>query len=107
MVEYTIDNFAVRHWAGRSTKPGSPGVAVTGIYLFEGDAYRGYVYFYPDGTDLRAPALKRDQGQIQLCFNLSQLDSTLAMLHNNNPVTLYYQSQTDAGLKAGKDPFAR
>ena len=107
MVEYKIDNFALRQWSSRSTAMGSAGVAVAGIYLFEGNQYRGYVYFYPDGTDLRAPVHRAEQKQIQLCFNLCQLDSTLRMLTDHSPVTLYFQSQTDAGLKVGRDPFAR
>ncbi|MCB0045728.1 MAG: hypothetical protein KDD92_09880 [Caldilineaceae bacterium] len=107
MIEYQIDNFAIRHWATRSTNNDSPGVAVAGIYLYEGETYRGYIYFYPDGTDLRPPADRREQGQIQLAFNLSQLDSTLRMLENRSPVTLYYRSQTDAGIKVGRDPFAQ
>ena len=106
IVEYPIDSIAVRQWSSRSTNGGSTGVAVAGVYLFEGETYRGYIYFYPDGTELRPPAINLAQGQIQLHFNLSQYNSTLDLLHNEGAVALYYASSTDAGLKTGKDPFA-
>lgn len=106
IVEYPIDNIAVRQWSSRSTNGGSTGVAVAGVYFFQGETYRGYVYFYPDGTELHPPAINLGQGQIQLHFNLSQYVSTLELLHNGQAVTLYYASSTDAGLKTGRDPFA-
>lgn len=106
VVEYPIDNIAVRQWSSRSTDNGSAGVAVAGIYLFQGQTYRGYIYFYPDGTALRAPAVNLAKGQIQLHFNLSQMRDTLDMLDRNETVSVFFASSTDAGLKFGKDPFA-
>lgn len=106
IVEYPIDNFAVRQWSSRSTSRGSAGVAVAGIYLYEGDSYRGYIYFYPDGTALRAPLVKLDEGQVQLHFNLSQMRDTIEMLNSDEKVSVFFASSTDAGLKFGKDPFA-
>jgi hypothetical protein len=54
MATYTIDTYHVRLWSSRPTTDLNPDIAVAGIFLyeggFEGDQFRGYAYFYPDGT---------------------------------------------------------
>gem|GEM_PF-1252558 len=104
MAEYQIDNIALRQWSSRSLP--SPGVAMAGIYLFEGDEYRGYAYFYADGAELKRPSYNEAMGRVHLHFNISQHESVLDMLRNESPVTLYFKSYMDAGLRCGKDPFA-
>ena len=104
MAEYQIDNIALRQWSSRSLP--NPGVALAGIYLFEGDEYRGYAYFYADGAELKRPSHNGAIGRVHLHFNMSQYESVLDMLRNESPVTLYFKSYTDAGLRCGKDPFA-
>jgi len=84
----------------------SPGVAMAGIYFFEGDEYRGYAYFYAEGTELKRPSYDGTEGRIYLHFNMSQYASVLDTLRNESPVTIYFKSYTDAGLRCGKDPFA-
>lgn len=97
MAKYLVDNFSIRQWSSRSTEQGSSGVALTGIYLYEGNVRRGQVYFYPDTVELRPPVHRRDKHQILLSFNMSQLSGTLAMLERG-PATLFYNSVTDAGI---------
>lgn len=104
MAEYQIDNIALRHWSSRSMQ--NPGVALAGIYLFEGDEYRGYAYFYAEGTELKRPSYDEAAGRIYLHFNISQYANVLDALRSESPVTLYFNSYTDAGLRCGKDPFA-
>jgi hypothetical protein len=47
--------------------------AAAGIYLYQGGVYRGYAYFYPDGTPLPQPVINAANGQVFVSFNLSQL----------------------------------
>jgi hypothetical protein len=104
MAQFKIDGYAVRSWSSRSTTNLSPGTAVVGIYLYEGNTYRGYVYFFPDGTQLAPPVYHSATSRIFLHFNLSQFHATLEMLRNEKPIYLYYLSPTHAALRTGKEP---
>ena len=104
MAQYAIDGYALRLWSSRSTTNLSPGTAVSGIYLYEGNKYRGYVYFFPDGTSLAAPVYDSTNGRVFLHFNLSQFHSTMDLLRNEKPIYLYYVSPTHAALRSGKEP---
>jgi hypothetical protein len=104
MATYKIDGYSVRMWSSRPTTNLSPGVAVAGIYLYQGNQYRGYVYFFPDGTALAPPVFHSSTNQAFLHFNLSQVHATMEMLRAEDPVYLYYQSPTNAGLNTGKEP---
>jgi hypothetical protein len=104
MATYTIDSYSVRVWSSRPTTNLSPGVAVTGIYLYEGGAYRGYAYFYPDGTPLALPVIDAAAGQIFIHLNLSQLTGILQLLREEKPVYLYEFGTTNAGLMTGTEP---
>ena len=46
MATYKIDKYSVRIWSSRKTNNLSPGTALAGIYLYEGNKYRGYAYFF-------------------------------------------------------------
>jgi len=104
MPTYTIDGYATRMWSSRSTTNLSPGTAVAGIYLYEGNTYRGYVYFFPDGTDLAPPVHDSTNGRAFLHLNLSQYQATLQTLQTEKPIYLYYFSPTNAALRTGKEP---
>lgn len=104
MPAYKISSYSVRMWSSRPTTNLSPGVAVAGIYLYEGDSYRGYVYFYPNGTPLASPVFHSSTNQAFLHFNLSELESTIDLLRTEEPVYLYYFSPSNAGLYTGKEP---
>ncbi len=82
----------------------SPGIAVAGIYLYEGNTYRGYIYFFPDGTALAPPVEDSASGRVFLYFNLSQFHATMEMLRTEEPIYLYYVSPTQAALRSGKEP---
>jgi hypothetical protein len=56
MAQYNVDGYPVRLRSSRPATKLNPRVAVAGIYLYERSTYRGYAYFYPDGTRL-APAV--------------------------------------------------
>lgn len=101
---YTIDTYSVRLWSSRPTTNLSPGVAVAGIYLYEQGNYRGYAYFYPDGTPLAPPVINSANGFIALHFNLSQLAAVLQLLREERPVYLYEFGVTNAGLMTGGEP---
>lgn len=103
MASYLIDNYSIRQWSSRSAGQGSAGVALTGIYLYEGDVRRGQVYFYPDTVALQPPIHREDKQQILLSFNMSQFPGTLAMLEQG-PVTLFFNSVTDAGIATVRVP---
>jgi hypothetical protein len=101
---YNIDSYSVRLWSSRPTTNLNPGVAVAGIYLYEGGVYRGYAYFYPDGTPLSQPVIDAANGQVFVSFNLSQLGPVLQMLREEKPVYLYEFGVTNAGLMTGSEP---
>ena len=104
MASFKIDGYSLRLWSSRSTTNMSPGTAVAGIYLYEGNKYRGYVYFFPDGTALAPPVEDSTIGRVFLHFNLSQFHATMEMLRTEEPVYLYYVNPTQAALRSGKEP---
>jgi len=104
MAQYKIDGYALRLWSSRSTTNLSPGTAVAGIYLYEGKKYRGYVYFFPDGTNLAPPVFDATNGRVFLHFNLSQFHATMELLRNESPIYVYYTSPTNAALRSGVEP---
>jgi len=104
MAQYKIDGYAIRSWSSRPTTNMSPGTAVAGIYLYEGNKYRGYVYFFPDGTNLASPVHDPANGRIFLHFNLCQFHAIMEMLRTEKPIYLYYLSPTNAALRSGKEP---
>ena len=104
MPQYAIDGYALRMWSSRPTTNLSPGTAVAGIYLYEGNTYRGYVYFFPDGTPLAPPVHDPTNGRAFLHLNLSQFDATIEILRTEKPIYLYYSSPTNAALMSGKEP---
>lgn len=103
MASYIIDNYAVRQWSSRSPEQASNGVALSGIYLYNGDDRRGQIYFYPDNVGLRPPTYREDKHQILLSFSMSQFSGTLAMLEQG-PVTVFFNSVTDAGITTVRVP---
>jgi hypothetical protein len=108
MATYTIDTYHVRLWSSRPTTDLNPGIAVAGIFLYEGGIedgqYRGYAYFYPDGTPL-APAVVDDvNGQIYVHYNLSQFPAVLQLLREERPVYLYEFGPSNVGLQTGGEP---
>jgi len=104
MAMYTIDTYAVRMWSSRPTTNLNPGIAVAGIYLYEAGIYRGYAYFYPDGTPLAPAVIDSASDFIAVHYNLSQLDGILQMLREEKPIYLYEFGITNAGLMSGMEP---
>jgi hypothetical protein len=104
MAEYLVDGYASRTWSSRPTTNLSPGVAVSGINLYEGGTYRGYAYFYPDGTPLAAPVFDATNGRVFIHLNLSQLSGVLDLLRYEKPIYVYYLSPTNAGIRTGVEP---
>lgn len=104
MAEYKIDGYALRLWSTRPTTNLNPGVAVAGIYLYEDNAYRGYVYFFPDGTPLSPAVHDPTNGRAFLHFNLSQFHGVMEMLRTESPIYLYYLGPTNAALRSGHEP---
>lgn len=104
MPAYTVDSYAVRMWSSRPTSNLSPGVAVAGVYLYQGNTFRGYVYFFPDGTQLNDPVIDSTNGRVYLHFNLSQLTSVLQMLREEKPIWLFEFGSSNAGLMSGREP---
>ena len=104
MATYTIDTYSVRMWSSRPTTNLNPGVAVAGIYLYEAGTYRGYVYFFPDGTPLAPPVIDSTNGRIFVHFNLSQFAGVAQMLREEKPIYLYEFGVTNAGLMTGSEP---
>jgi hypothetical protein len=104
MAEYQVDGYAPRIWSSRPTTNLSPGVAVAGIYLYQGSTYRGYIYFFPDGTPLAPPVFDAANGRVFLHVNLSQLGPTLDLLRYEKPIFVYYNAPTNAALRTGVEP---
>ncbi len=104
MPSFKIDGYSVRMWSSRPTTNLNPGVAVAGIYLYQGGKYKGYVYFFPDGTPLAPPVYHSSTQQAFLHFNLSEFHATVDLLRSEDPIYLYYYSPTHAGLYTGREP---
>ncbi len=104
MATYSIDTYSVRMWSSRPTTDLNPGIAVAGIYLYEGSVYRGYAYFFPDGTPLAPAVIDAVNGRVYVHFNLSQLDGVLQMLREEKPIYLYEFGVPNAGLMTGGEP---
>lgn len=105
MAQYKIDSYAIRLWSSRPTTNLSPGTAVAGIYLYGAKrTYRGYVYFFPDGTPLAPPVHDSTNGRIFVHFNLSQFHAVMEMMRTEKPIYLYYLSPTNAALRSGAEP---
>ena len=104
MATYSIDKYSVLMWSSRPTTNLSPGAAIAGILLYEGGMFRGYAYFYPDGTALAPPVIDSTNGAIYVHYNLSQLAGVLQMLREEQPVYLYEFGVTNAGLMTGEEP---
>src|SRR5262249_10232137 len=96
--------YALRLWSSRPTTNLSPGVAVAGIYFYEGKTYRGYVYFFPDGTQLAPPVLDSANGLIFLHCNLCQFHAVMEMVRSEKPLYAYYLGPTNAALRSGTEP---
>jgi hypothetical protein len=104
VAEFLVDGYASRTWSSRPTTNLNPGVAVSGIYLYEGGTYRGYLYFFPDGTPLAPPVFDSAAGRIFIHLNLSQLSGVLDLLRYEKPVYVYYYGPTNAALRTGVEP---
>ncbi len=104
MAQYNIDGYALRLWSSKPVTNLSPGSAVAGIYFYQGNTYRGYGYFFPDGTELAPPVFDANNGRIFLHFNLSQFHAIMDTLRNESPLYIYYNSPTHAALRSGKEP---
>jgi hypothetical protein len=101
---YEIDEYAVRFWSSRPTTNLNPGIAVAGIFLYQGPDYRGYAYFYPDGTPLAPAVIDSTNSLIALHYNLSQMPAVLDVLREEEPVYLYEFGTENAGLMTGLEP---
>ncbi|MBC8224590.1 hypothetical protein H8E65_08380 [Candidatus Bathyarchaeota archaeon] len=104
MPSYNVDGYSLRIWSSRATTNLSPGTAVAGIYLYEGTKYRGYAYFFPDGTPLAPAVLDSVNGRVYVHFNLSQFHAVMEMLRTESPIFVYFVSPTNAALRSGKEP---
>jgi hypothetical protein len=104
MATYNIDTYYVRLWSSRPTTELNPGIAVAGIFLYEGNQFRGYAYFYPDGTPLAPAVVDAANGQIYVHYNLSQFAAILQMLREEQPVYLFEFGPSNAGLHSGGEP---
>jgi hypothetical protein len=104
MVEYEIDEYGLRLWSSRPTTNLNPNTAVAAIYLYEKNTYRGYIYFYPDGTPLAPPVNDSENGRIHLHFNLCQFHAVMEMLRTELPIFLYYYDPSNAAIRSGKEP---
>jgi len=104
MPEFQIDGYAFREWSSRPTNNLNPGVAVAGVYLYQGGNYRGYIYFFPDGTPLAPPVFDAANGRIFLHLNLSQFHGTMEILRTEKPLYVYYIDPSNAALRSGVEP---
>jgi hypothetical protein len=91
--------------SSRPTTNLNPNIAVAGIFLFEGQNYRGYAYFYPDGTPLDPPIIVPPPDDfIALSYNLSELNAVLQMIREEQPIYLFEYGVSFAGLRTGSEP---
>jgi hypothetical protein len=104
MADYQVDGYAIRIWSSRPTTNLSPGVAVAGVYFYSGKTYRGYAYFFPDGTPLAPPVHDSTNGRVFLHYNLCQFHAVLEICRTEKPLYIYYLGPTNAALRSGMEP---
>jgi hypothetical protein len=104
MPAYEIDQYWVRMWSSRPTTILNPDIAVAGIFLSQGGVFRGYAYFYPDGTALAPPGIHSVEGVVSVHYNLSQLAGVLQMIREERPLYLFEFGPENAGLATGIEP---
>lgn len=104
MPEFEIDGYAFRQWSSRPTTNLNPGVAVAGVYVYQGAIYRGYIYFFPDGTPLAPAVYDGVNGRVFLHLNLCQLQGTMDMLRTEKPLYVYFNDASNAALRSGVEP---
>jgi hypothetical protein len=76
-----------RLWSSRPTTELNPGIAVAGIYLYEAGKFRGYAYFYPDGTPTRARGHRRRQRRHLRALQPVAVRGRPALLREERPST--------------------
>lgn len=104
MAMFTIDGYSLRLWPNRPATHRGPGMPVAGIYLYQGDVYRGYVYFFPHRSTLAPAAEDAVNGRIFLHQSLSGLHQCLDILRSGDPAHVYYFGPDNADLQAGCIP---
>jgi hypothetical protein len=101
---YKIDSYSVKIPSSKPTTTLNPNSASAGIYLYEQGTYRGYAYFFPDGTPLAPAVIDSVNGFIAAHYNLSQFAAMLQMLREEDPIYLYDFGGADVGLACGSEP---
>jgi hypothetical protein len=106
MPTYEIDQYRVMMPSSRPTTDLNPNIAVAGIFLYQEGAFRGYAYFFHDGTLLAPPIVESINGQeyVYVHYNLSQLAGVLQMVREERPLYLYGYGPDNAGLATGSEP---
>jgi hypothetical protein len=104
MPTYEIDRYRVVVPSSRPTTDLNPNIAVAGIFLYQGEEFRGYAYFFHDGTSLAPPIIDSAGGQVYVHYNLSQLAGVLQMIREERPLYLFGDGPEFAGLATGSEP---
>jgi hypothetical protein len=102
--QYLIDTYQISMWSSRPTTNLSPGTAVAAIWLYQANTFRGYAYFFPDGTPLAPPVIDPANGRVLVHYNLSQFVGILQMLRQEKPIWLFEFGPDNAGLSTGAEP---
>lgn len=98
MIQYTIDEYALQIQAG----PVIGGCRAL-IICRSTELVRGWISFYDDGTTIPDPT-KDASNRISLSFPWSRYAAVLEVLRHEEPVWMYYQSASFAGLSIFGEP---
>jgi hypothetical protein len=91
VLNYEIDNYAIKVWSSRSVPPAAG--AAAGIFLYANGVERGYAYFYPDGQPLDPPVVDEVNGFVAANYSLSQFAAVHQLMLQERPIYLYGTDQ--------------
>jgi hypothetical protein len=91
ITRYSIEMTSSMHAGSVDPSTGSTPAAAAKILLFERRKFRGWLLFYPDGSRLQ-PAHLVDGKRVVLFFALSQFDTMVQILRNEERVKIYYET---------------
>lgn len=89
MPAYPVDTYQIRIYSSRSSTDLNAARGDVMIFLCHQGTYRGVIRFYPDGTVLPPGSHDSANGQVTIHLNVSQFESVVDVLRNEEPVYVY------------------
>lgn len=103
MPAHRIIRYDVDLYSSRTTTNVTPSTSMARVLLFDANNVRALASFHADGTSLDPPTVTAS-GYVYLHFNISQMDTVLEILRQEDPVWVFEFGAGTAGLAVGGEP---